>query len=310
MGDSQNSVASAIEAQQLRIRDNPYVFSFKAGALQCASLVDIYYDYSPSDFFSQVPREELHKVLKEQKWDPSRKLHAPFCCMYVNTGKHKFVVDTGIGNDILPVGGGNIPARLLSIGVQPEQIDFVAITHCHPDHIGGLTSHDMIQFPNAKLIMWKEEWELWTREGGVDLSGNKQSVYHKQLYQAFSQKKLPPFKDRVLLIENEDEFLPGFRAIRLPGHCAHHIGFEFKSAVAPNLVCIGDLAMHPLHLNKPGWQLFQHDPEKSLARKNEFLSQLGMGSLIHAYHFPFPSVGFVSQNPDDKGSFDYQPLTI
>ncbi|HBC76718.1 MAG TPA: hypothetical protein DC017_18085 [Candidatus Wallbacteria bacterium] len=52
-------------------------------------------------------------------------------CVYVETGGTRILIDTGISNRRIETG-------LRSIGVAPETIDAVFITHEHSDHISGL----------------------------------------------------------------------------------------------------------------------------------------------------------------------------
>ena len=53
-------------------------------------------------------------------------------------GKHA-LIDAGSGTTMGPT-LGKVPENLRILGVAPEQIDYVLLTHIHPDHSNGLTN--------------------------------------------------------------------------------------------------------------------------------------------------------------------------
>jgi glyoxylase-like metal-dependent hydrolase (beta-lactamase superfamily II) len=55
-----------------------------------------------------------------------------------------------------------IPDRLRAVGLTPQQVTHLGISHYHADHTGGARD-----FPNAELLIGKEDWdELKTRKPG------------------------------------------------------------------------------------------------------------------------------------------------
>lgn len=61
--------------------------------------------------------------------------------------------------------GGENPGilkGLISLGIDPKDVDAVFITHCHYDHIGGLTSDSKPVFPNAVIYVSEPEYKFWT----------------------------------------------------------------------------------------------------------------------------------------------------
>ena len=52
-------------------------------------------------------------------------------CTYIQTKKHKILIDIGTSSLY-------VEKSLKSIGVNPEDIDMILITHAHIDHVGGL----------------------------------------------------------------------------------------------------------------------------------------------------------------------------
>ena len=52
-------------------------------------------------------------------------------CTYVETSNHKILIDIGTSSLY-------VEKSLKTIGVNPNEIDIVLVTHAHIDHIGGL----------------------------------------------------------------------------------------------------------------------------------------------------------------------------
>lgn len=85
-------------------------------------------------------------------------------CYLIKNGDRYLVWDTGIPADTVqkPVVGGDFPMELSAtmvdqlkkIGVSPDQISFVGISHNHFDHIGQADS-----FPKATLLIGAEDLE-------------------------------------------------------------------------------------------------------------------------------------------------------
>lgn len=72
-----------------------------------------------------------------------------------SNGKN-ILFDSGLGVKA----GGLFLSQLSNIGITPEMIDYVYITHFHGDHIGGmLTSEGEKAFPNAEVYVSKLEKE-------------------------------------------------------------------------------------------------------------------------------------------------------
>jgi len=59
------------------------------------------------------------------------------------------LIDTGYGRELFN--------SLQSVGVSPESVDAILITHLHGDHTGGLMRDGKVAFPKAKLMMAKLE---------------------------------------------------------------------------------------------------------------------------------------------------------
>jgi hypothetical protein len=97
-------------------------------------------------------------------------------------------------------------SSLMLLGVKPEDITDIIITHPHWDHFGGI---DL--FPNAKIWMQREDYrylvvDMWQKDGkrmGFDSSDAVKIVDLNT-------------RGRVQLVNGDDvEIIPGIRAIRV-----------------------------------------------------------------------------------------------
>ena len=65
------------------------------------------------------------------------------------------LIDTGLG----AAGHGVLLQSLVLVGVSPDQITDILITHAHSDHVGGLLNGSgQPAFPNATIRLSSAEW--------------------------------------------------------------------------------------------------------------------------------------------------------
>lgn len=91
----------------------------------------------------------------------------PYCYTVIKGGGHTMMVDTGYLNEaggkemaeLFGVTGWHSPEEVLSeVGVKPEDVDMVFITHSHFDHLGNLPA-----FKNATFYMQEKELDAWIK---------------------------------------------------------------------------------------------------------------------------------------------------
>ncbi len=94
---------------------------------------------------------------KERPW-AWQKVPTPTPCFLIGNGNRYLLWDTGLSKRAI---GANHPVaklertiteQLAQIGVKPDQIEFIGISHNHGDHTGQAT-----QFPKAKLLIGAED---------------------------------------------------------------------------------------------------------------------------------------------------------
>jgi len=192
-------------------------YRFEVGTFQCVIVLDgtFAYPHPASMFFANAPQDRLEQVLREhgldlEQWEA---YVSPYPSLVIDTGQHRVLVDTGAG-EIAPTTGNLIP-NLQAEGIAPDDIDTVILTHGHPDHIGGVIDGEgRPAFPNARYVMWKDEWEFWTSE--PDLTEWPMIEQIKQLMLAYARNNLPPIQSQLDLVDAEEEIVPGIHVISTP----------------------------------------------------------------------------------------------
>ena len=86
------------------------------------------------DSFIEFDRSEAERLSGRKSGDP---FFLPVNCYLLKLGTTLALIDTGCGPTMGP-DLGRLPNNLRVLGVSPEKIDHVLLTHIHPDHALGL----------------------------------------------------------------------------------------------------------------------------------------------------------------------------
>jgi glyoxylase-like metal-dependent hydrolase (beta-lactamase superfamily II) len=257
------------------------------------------------------PPHEVEAELRRHDL-PADRVYTPYTCLLVDTGDHRVLIDTGAGTlgahapEVMPgidhttTVTGLLLDNLAAAGIEPSTVDRVFFTHAHPDHIGGtLTDAGTLAFPNAQYLMGEDEWHFWYSEEG--------SSHVPPEFVEMARHNLDPVRDRVMLVHDGDEIVPGIKALGAFGHTPGHMALEIRSG-GQTLLHVCDVALHPLHLKHPDWRpVFDMLPEQAAESKRRTLDRAAEEEcLVFAYHFPpFPNLGYVRKT---DGGWSWQPL--
>jgi glyoxylase-like metal-dependent hydrolase (beta-lactamase superfamily II) len=276
-------------------------YRFTLGRFQCAAIRDGAFNYPLESLFANAPRAEVEEVLRRGGL-PTDRVTTPYTCLFVDTGAHRVLIDTGAGGlgaqadrvfpgiDHTTTVTGELPEHLRALGVAPGDVDTVIVTHAHPDHIGGtLDSDGRLVFANARYFVPRDEWDFWTTD---------RAAAAPAMMVAIARRNLEPMRDRLRLFDDGAELVPGIRAIATPGHTPGHVALAIASDGA-ELLHVSDVVLHPLHLEHPEWvPSFDMLPGAAAASKRRTFDRAAeQQALVFAHHFPpFPSLGHVDRS--------------
>ena len=289
-------------------------YRFDLGRFGCVSLSDGAFNYPLESFFANVPSEQVQETLRQHDL-PTEQIITPYTLLLVDTGEHRVLVDTGAGNlgahaaDLFPrvdhstTVTGKLLENLRATGTKPLDIDTVVITHAHPDHVGGtLDEAGNLVFEGARYFVSREEWDFWTS----DVAPTKAPPPMANI----ARRNLEPLRDRLTLIDDGFEVVPGIRAIATPGHTPGHIALSITSD-GEQLLHVSDAVLYPLHLEYPEWTpVFDVSPEEAAASKRRIFDLAAEEeALVFAHHFPpFPNLGHILKKKEE--GWLWQPIEI
>ncbi len=275
---------------------NPVGYRFNVGGIECTAVRGGAFTVNASFLFTNAPPDTLADAMRAH--DQADRITVPITNLLINTGEQLVLVDTGRSKGKDPE-ASTLQQNLQTLGIAGADIDVVIITHGHLDHIGGLTNDDgRLAFPNARYIMSKVEWDFWTSEEGLAMLDAARAQALRTQFGAI--------RDRLDLVEQAQEIVPGVHVMMAPGHTPGHMIVHVVSG-EERLLHIVDTVIQPLHMEHPTWMAGADQiPEQVEATRRRIFEQAAAEqTLLFANHFSFPGLGRVVPN---EQAWTWQPI--
>lgn len=223
----------------------------------------------PRSLFAAAP-DSLFEILSLQGGIPST-----VSTFLLQSKEGPILFDAGLGQ-----ADSRLIAGLASIGIAPEDVKYIYLTHFHGDHIGGLMKEDTAVFPHAEIYASRLEYDAW-----MAMPDEKKSQV---------VRTMDVYKDRLHLFGFGDTLPGGVAAIEAVGHTPGHTVYQ-----AGKLLVVGDL-MHGTALQLPHPEFCaSYDMElgQAVKTRQEVLDYARKNALTMAgMHFPAPAFLILEEN--------------
>ncbi len=209
----------------------------------------------------QYPVDELNYILMSDR------------LLLIEDENRKILIDTGMGNKrgekyykykfIQP--GNSLESSLENLGVSPNEITDVLLTHLHDDHVGGATyledNQIKLTFPNATHWISKQQWD-WA----INPNKREAGTYFKDNFVPIHEA------GKVKFIEENGFYIPNIEFRLYDGHTVGNI-VPIIHYGDKRIAYMGDFIPFVASIPLPYIQANDIQPLISLKEKEEFLNE-------------------------------------
>lgn len=234
-------------------------------------------------------------------------------CLLLQSADRCILIDNGLGETYtekfatiyaVDHAFATLHDSLAAVGVAPDDVTDVILTHLHFDHCGGSTRRAAdgtleLVFPNATHHVQRAHWD-WAQAPNVREKGS------------FLEENLSPLaaSGQLHLVDGAEALFPGITVHPVHGHTEAQQTVKISDGGENTLVFVADLLPTTAHL-APAWNMaYDVRPLTTIDEKMDFLNE----AVDNGWHLFFehdPEVAVASLRRTDRGieTVDHRPLT-
>jgi glyoxylase-like metal-dependent hydrolase (beta-lactamase superfamily II) len=270
----------------------------RIGAYEVISLETGRFSLDGGAMFGVVPWVFWSKLIPP---DERQRIALAARCWLIRGNGKNILVDDGNGTkwseklkDIykLDYSSGDLLSSLKNVGLKPEDITDVILTHLHFDHAGGsttLVNGELVPaFPKARYYVQKKHWELSEQPTEKDRGSFMRDDF------------VPLMNHGVLeLVDGEGELFPGIELLVTNGHTTAQQLPIISDGKATMLFCC-DLLPTTAHIPWPYVMAYDVRPLVTLEEKKKILTRAyDERWILFLEHDPIAEA--ITIKPTDKG---------
>src|SRR6202035_2854100 len=275
-------------APQVGKQAQPSFYRFKLGTIEITVVSDGTLAFPAETLWGD--RAEDARGLLTSTFQPSSPVGLQINTILVNTGDKLVLIDAGCGIDKFQNTTGRLLGPLASAGYAPGDIDMILFTHCHFDHLWGVSDgkNASLLFPSAEFVASEAEVAFWSDpELPSKLSAEQQPVV--------TQTNLKLASPRLRQIKAGAEVAPGVTTLDTAGHTPGHMSVHISSGSEEMLLTADVVVDSEISFLHPEWPFgFDIDAPMGTKARMAFLDRAAADkTLVGSYHLPFPGFGHV-----------------
>ena len=279
--------ARAQPAPPVTTTQAPGFYRFKVGGFTATTVHDGFASRPVEGLVVNKPLPEVQAAFRDA-FLPTDTIRIPFTVTFIDTGRDLIAFDSGNGAVAVPT-MGKLWGNMAAAGLDPDRVTHVVMSHFHGDHIGGLLdAAGAAKYRNAEVVVPEVEWRFWNDAGNEARSPAGQKANF-----ANTAKRFAPYKDKVRVVAEGAEVLPGVQAVAAYGHTPGHTCYHIADGGA-EMMFVADCTNRPVPLaDHPDYHIsYDFDGDLAEVARRRIYDRVSADRMaVTGYHFPFPAYG-------------------